>query len=111
MGLVDSPADEELPDVPKLFSWEPLREDVGLLFGGLDVLGHNTIGFSNLGSEEVVFEGEVLVLGGHLGDIDQGEASLVVLKDSGADQACGQQLQVQLGAHLTRCQEVCRPAR
>ena len=62
-------------------------ENIGFLFQGGNVPGFNAMFGANVGAEEVVLESEVFVLGGHLGNIHQGQAALIVLKDSGANQA------------------------
>jgi hypothetical protein len=63
-----------------------LRENVGTLFLGWDIDCHNAFVFSNVGAEEVVFEGKVLVAGQHLGYLNKREATLIVFKDNRADE-------------------------
>ena len=88
-GFNESPAHQQFADGCKLGRREALGEDVRLLFEGVDILGNDAFVFTNLGPEEVAFEGEVLVSGGHLGNVDQQEAPLIVLKDGGFNQADG----------------------
>ena len=57
-----SPANEELPDMPKLFSWKSFGENVGLLFRRLDVLGDDPVGLANVGSKEVILQRQIFVL-------------------------------------------------
>jgi hypothetical protein len=58
------------------------------------------LGLPNMCPEEVVLKGQVLIPGGHFGDIDQREASLVVLKHCGSNQGGGGTLQFHLGSDL-----------
>ena len=53
-------------------------------------LKESTFVFTNVGSEEVIFQSKVLVSRRHLGNIDQREASLIAFKDSRADWTVGQ---------------------
>ena len=96
----DSPSDEELPDGLELLRGKPLGEDVRLLLGGPNILSHDALAFADVGAKEVVLEGQVFVACGHLGDVDKCQTSLVVLKDSGADQALGDELHVEPGSNL-----------
>ena len=79
------PSDQKLPDGLELHLGQSLCEDVSLLLFGVDVPSNNAFVFPNLASEEVVLQGQIFVAGGRLGDIDQRQASLVVLEDGGSD--------------------------
>ena len=81
------PSNQQFADGLELHFGQSLGEDVGLLLSSTDVLGNDALVLANLSSEEMVLQGQILVAGGHLGDIDQGKASLVVLKDRGSDRA------------------------
>ena len=81
------PSNQQFADGLELRFGQSLGENVGLLLFSTNVLGNDALVLANLTSEEVVLQGQILVARGHLGDIDQGEASLVVLKDRGSDQA------------------------
>ena len=65
------PSDQKLTDGLELRLRKPLGENVRLLLGGADVLGNNPVLLTNVGAEEMVLQGQVLVAGGHLGDIDK----------------------------------------
>ncbi len=94
------PSDQELPDGLELRLGQSLGENVGLLLFGIDVPSNNAFVLPNLASEEVVLQSQILVVWGHLGDIDQRQASLVVLKDGGADRALLNKVKPELGANL-----------
>jgi hypothetical protein len=55
------PSHQQFLDHNELRWGEPLGENVGALFQGVDVLGFNTLFLSNMGAEEVVLEGQVPV--------------------------------------------------
>jgi hypothetical protein len=94
------PAHQQLPDHNELRRGESLGENVGALFQSIDVLGFNALFLANVGAEEVVLEGQVLVAWGHLGDIDQRQATLIVLKHSRSNQTVLDECKVQLGSNL-----------
>ena len=81
------PSHQQFTNDSKLGGWEPLGENVCSLLSRRSPLGYNSLFLSDVGSEEMVLQGQVLVPWGHFGNIDQGEAALVVLKDGGADKA------------------------
>ena len=41
----------------------------------------------------MILEGQILIAGRHLGNIDEAEASLIVLKDGGTDEALADEFQ------------------
>ena len=94
------PSDQELPDGLELRLGQSLGKNVGLLLLGIDVPSNNAFVLPNLASEEVVLQSQILVAGGHLGDIDQRQTSLVVLKDGGSDGALLDEVESELGADL-----------
>ena len=79
------PSTQELANDNELGWGQALGEDVGPLLQGADILGLDPFLLADVRPEEVVLEGQVLVAWGHLGDIDQGQAALVVLEDGGPD--------------------------
>jgi hypothetical protein len=97
---IQLPAHQQLPDHNELRRGESLGENVDALFQSVDVLGFNALLLSKVGPEEVVLEGQVLVAWGHLGDIDQRQAALVILKHSRSNKTVLDECQVQLGSNL-----------
>ena len=63
-------------------------------------IGCDALFNANVRSEPVTFQGWTFVVWGHFGNIDKGDASLVVLEDCGVDKACGNGLNVELGTNF-----------
>ena len=79
------PSHEQFSNHFELSRRKTLGENVGTLFQSGDVFRHDSLFFSNVGAEEMTLEGQILILGRHLGNIDEAEASLIVFKDCGTD--------------------------
>ena len=91
------PSDQQFADGLELLRFgQSLGEDVGLLLFSTNVLGNDALVLANLTSEEVVLQGQILVARGHLGNIDERKASLVVLKDCGPNRALLDKIELQL---------------
>ena len=81
------PAHQEFPNDGELGRWKTFCENICLLFQGIYVLGDDPFVLSNMRTEKVIFKRKVLVASGHLGSIDDGEATLIVFEDSGSNHA------------------------
>ena len=73
-------------------------KNVSFLASCADVFCNNVL--ANVRSEPVIFQGQIFVAWGHLGNIDKGDAGLVVFENCGADKAGGNGRNVELGTNF-----------
>ena len=81
------PSHEQFSNHFELCGRKAFGENVGTLFQSGDAFRHDSLFFSNVRAEEMILEGQILILRRHLGNVDEAEASLIVLKDGGTDEA------------------------